>query len=115
VKVRKNAPLELFGPLGCGIQTGAGTVLRALQVGAGASFVVMGAGTVGLSAVMAARVAGATTQATASPPCSSHCSACTCRVVSVRPAGPLLRFDEINQAAEDTESGTVVKPIIRIS
>lgn len=61
VKVRDDAPLELLGPLGCGIQTGAGTVLRALRVGAGASFAVTGAGAVGLSAVMAARVAGATT------------------------------------------------------
>ena len=61
VKVRDDAPLELLGPLGCGIQTGAGTVLRALRVGAGASFAVTGAGAVGLSAVMAARAAGATT------------------------------------------------------
>ncbi|MFE9907223.1 zinc-binding dehydrogenase [Streptomyces clavifer] len=61
VKVRKDAPLELVGPLGCGIQTGAGTVLRALKVTAGSSFAVTGAGAVGLSAVMAARVAGATT------------------------------------------------------
>src|SRR5690606_1076925 len=57
----KDAPLELLGPLGCGIQTGAGTVLRALNVGVGSSFVVTGAGAVGLSAVMAAHVAGATT------------------------------------------------------
>jgi len=61
VKVRDDAPLELLGPLGCGIQTGAGTVWRALEVGPGASFAVTGAGAVGLSAVMAARVAGATT------------------------------------------------------
>jgi aryl-alcohol dehydrogenase len=61
VKVREDAPLELLGPLGCGIQTGAGTVLRALRVGAGASFAVTGTGAVGLSAVMAAHVAGATT------------------------------------------------------
>ena len=61
VKVRDDVPLELLGPLGCGIQTGAGTVLRALQVDAGASFAVTGAGAVGLSAVMAAQVAGATT------------------------------------------------------
>jgi len=61
VKVRKDAPLELLGPLGCGVQTGAGTVWRALEVGPGASFVVTGAGAVGLSAVMAAHVAGATT------------------------------------------------------
>lgn len=61
VKVRDDAPLELLGPLGCGIQTGAGTVLRALQVAAGSSFAVTGAGAVGLSSVMAAHVAGATT------------------------------------------------------
>ena len=61
IKVRRDAPLELLGPLGCGIQTGAGTVLNALRVSAGSSFAAFGAGAVGLSAVMAARVAGATT------------------------------------------------------
>jgi aryl-alcohol dehydrogenase len=61
VKVSREAPLELLGPLGCGIQTGAGSVLKALNVEAGASFVAFGAGAVGLAAVMAARVAGATT------------------------------------------------------
>jgi aryl-alcohol dehydrogenase len=61
VKVRKDAPLELLGPLGCGIQTGAGTVLNALRVEAGSSFAAFGAGAVGLSAVMAAVAAGATT------------------------------------------------------
>lgn len=61
VKVPKDAPLELLGPLGCGIQTGAGAVINALKVGPGSSFVAFGAGAVGLSAVMAARVAGATT------------------------------------------------------
>jgi Zn-dependent alcohol dehydrogenase len=61
VKVSKKASLELLGPLGCGIQTGAGSVLKAMKVEAGASFVAFGAGAVGLAAVMAARVAGATT------------------------------------------------------
>lgn len=61
VKVSKQAPLELLGPLGCGIQTGAGSVLNALKVEAGSSFVAFGAGAVGLAAVMAAKVAGATT------------------------------------------------------
>jgi aryl-alcohol dehydrogenase len=56
----KDVPLELLGPLGCGIQTGAGAVLKALNVHAGSSFVAFGAGAVGLSAVMAARVGGAT-------------------------------------------------------
>lgn len=61
VKVPKEAPLELLGPLGCGIQTGAGAVMNALKVGPGASFAAFGAGAVGLSGVMAARVVGATT------------------------------------------------------
>lgn len=61
VRVPKNAPLELLGPLGCGIQTGAGAVINALKVSPGSSFAAFGGGAVGLSAVMAARVAGATT------------------------------------------------------
>lgn len=61
VKVDADAPLTRMGPLGCGIQTGAGAVLNTLKVEAGSSFVVTGAGALGLSAVMAARVAGAST------------------------------------------------------
>lgn len=61
VVVDKALPLELLGPLGCGIQTGAGSILLALDVQPGTSVVVFGAGAVGLSAVMAAVVAGATT------------------------------------------------------
>ena len=61
IKVPDDAPLELLGPLGCGIQTGAGAVLNSLQVRSGSSFASYGAGAVGLSAVMAAKVAGATT------------------------------------------------------
>jgi aryl-alcohol dehydrogenase len=61
VKVDKDVPLELLGPLGCGIQTGAGAVLNALSVRAGSTIAIFGVGGVGLSAVMAARVAGATT------------------------------------------------------
>lgn len=61
VKVPSDAPLELLGPLACGVQTGAGAVMNALRVPAGASFAVFGSGSVGLSAIMAARVAGATT------------------------------------------------------
>jgi aryl-alcohol dehydrogenase len=61
VKVSPEAPLELLGPLGCGIQTGAGAVLNALHATAGSSLVVFGVGSVGLAAVMAAKVAGCTT------------------------------------------------------
>ncbi len=61
VVVDRSLPLELLGPLGCGIQTGAGSVLMAMGVRAGSSIAVHGAGAVGLAAVMAARIAGATT------------------------------------------------------
>lgn len=59
IKVRKDVPLELLGPLGCGVQTGAGAVINALKVGVGKSIAVFGTGSVGLSAVMAARLVGA--------------------------------------------------------
>ncbi len=61
VKVRRDVPLELLGPLGCGIQTGAGAVLNALRPRAGSSLVVFGTGSVGMIAIMAAVVAGCTT------------------------------------------------------
>ena len=60
VPVASDAPIEILGPLACGISTGAGAVLNALRPGVGASIVVYGAGAVGLSAVMAARLTGAT-------------------------------------------------------
>ncbi|MBK6599754.1 MAG: NAD(P)-dependent alcohol dehydrogenase [Proteobacteria bacterium] len=53
VRVPDDFPLELAGPLGCGIQTGAGAVLNTLQVEPGGSLAVFGVGSVGLSAVMA--------------------------------------------------------------
>jgi aryl-alcohol dehydrogenase len=55
------ADLPLMGPLACGIQTGAGTVMNALKVRPGTSFVCFGTGSVGLAAIMAARVEGAAT------------------------------------------------------
>lgn len=60
VPVSRELPLELLGPLGCGFQTGAGTVINSLGVRAGSSVVVAGVGAVGLAAVMAARTVGAT-------------------------------------------------------
>ena len=59
VKVPRTPPLELLAPLGCGLQTGVGTVINSLAVKAGSSIAVFGAGAVGLAAVMAARIVGA--------------------------------------------------------
>lgn len=59
VKVDKDVDLRLLGPLACGIQTGAGTVLRKLKPGFGDSIVIFGCGGVGLSGVMGAKLTGA--------------------------------------------------------
>ncbi len=59
VKVPRDLPLEVLAPLGCGLQTGAGTVMNSLEVAKGASIAIFGTGAVGLAAVMAARIVGA--------------------------------------------------------
>jgi aryl-alcohol dehydrogenase len=61
VKIDPAYDLTRLGPLGCGIQTGAGAVFNTLAVEAGSTFVVTGAGALGLAAVMAAKIAGAAT------------------------------------------------------
>ncbi len=58
VRVRGDVPLAALAPLGCSVQTGAGGVLNVLKPSAGSSIAVFGLGAVGLSAVMAARLAG---------------------------------------------------------
>jgi aryl-alcohol dehydrogenase len=58
VKLRKDVPLEVVCALACGGQTGAGAVLNVMKPKTGDSFAVFGAGTVGLSGLMAAKIAG---------------------------------------------------------
>ncbi len=60
VKVPDDVPLEILGPLGCGIQTGAGAVINALKARPGTSIAIFGVGPVGMSAVLAAVVSGCT-------------------------------------------------------
>lgn len=60
VPAADDVPLELLGPLGCGIQTGAGAVINSLNPQVGSSIVIFGAGSVGLSAVIAADIKGCT-------------------------------------------------------
>jgi aryl-alcohol dehydrogenase len=59
VVVPKNLSLEILAPLGCSMQTGAGTVMNSLKVANGKSLAVFGTGAVGMAAVMAARIVGA--------------------------------------------------------
>lgn len=58
VVIDRDLDLTLAAPLGCGVQTGAGTILNVLRPSEAASLVVFGAGAVGLSAMMAARTTG---------------------------------------------------------
>lgn len=61
VKVSNDFELERLGPLGCGVQTGAGAILNTLDVQPGSSVVILGVGSLGLSAVMAAKLVEAGT------------------------------------------------------
>jgi aryl-alcohol dehydrogenase len=56
VKVDDEADLSLVSPLGCGIQTGAGAVMNSFDCQPGSTLLVLGGGSVGLSAVMAGAV-----------------------------------------------------------
>lgn len=57
VKVDRDVDLALVAPMGCGIQTGAGAVINTLHPSMNSSVVVFGCGSVGMSALMGAKVA----------------------------------------------------------
>lgn len=59
VVVDRDLPIELLGPLGCGLLTGAGSMVNPLGVQPGMVVIVTGAGAVGLAAIMAAAALGA--------------------------------------------------------
>ena len=61
VVLPEDLPFEIAAPLGCGVQTGAGTVLNSLNCETSSSLIVTGCGVVGLSAVMAAKINGCQT------------------------------------------------------
>ena len=61
VHVPDDMDLRLAGPLGCGVQTGAGAVLNCLKPEPGSSIVIVGCGGVGMSALMAAKICGCKT------------------------------------------------------
>lgn len=59
VPVPDAVPLEILGPLGCGVQTGAGAAINSLALGPGQSLAIFGGGSVGLSALLGALAVGA--------------------------------------------------------
>jgi len=56
--VQDKLELELFAPLGCGFQTGSGTAINVAKIGPTDVLCVIGLGSVGLSAIMGARIQG---------------------------------------------------------
>ena len=58
VKLPDDLPFEIACPLGCGVQTGAGSILKSMDCRPGSPLLITGGGTVGLSAVMAAKIRG---------------------------------------------------------
>jgi aryl-alcohol dehydrogenase/geraniol dehydrogenase (NAD+) len=61
VAIDKSLPLEIMGPLGCGVQTGAGSVVISLGLKKGQSLAIFGGGAVGLSGLLGARAVEAGT------------------------------------------------------
>jgi S-(hydroxymethyl)glutathione dehydrogenase/alcohol dehydrogenase len=59
VPLPKAVPLEIAALIGCAVTTGVGAVLNTAKVEPGSSVVVFGAGGVGLSVIMGAKLAGA--------------------------------------------------------
>jgi aryl-alcohol dehydrogenase len=58
IKVDKDIPFPILASFGGDVQTGAGAVINILRPRPGSAVAIFGAGAVGLSAVMAARLAG---------------------------------------------------------
>jgi Zn-dependent alcohol dehydrogenase len=100
VPVDPSLPLDLLGPLACGLSTGVGAVLNVLRPHAGSSIVVYGA--VGLAAIMAVRNSGAT------------------RIIAVdRHEQGRFPFDELIthfpvERINAAEAGEVIKPVLRM-
>jgi S-(hydroxymethyl)glutathione dehydrogenase / alcohol dehydrogenase len=59
VKIDKDIPMDTASLIGCGVMTGAGAVFNTAKVQPGTTVAVFGAGGIGLSAIQAARIAGA--------------------------------------------------------
>jgi aryl-alcohol dehydrogenase len=58
VPLPRDIPFAVAATLGCGVQTGVGSILRSMACPAGSSLMVIGGGPVGLSAVIGAGLAG---------------------------------------------------------
>ncbi|GAA2676422.1 NAD(P)-dependent alcohol dehydrogenase [Actinoplanes palleronii] len=92
VPIPADFPAALAAPLGCGVQTGAGTVFTVLDPSPGDTVVIFGAGGVGLSALLAARTRD-------------------CRVIVVEPQPARRELARALGAAETVEPGVELRQI----
>lgn len=83
VVIADDVPDTVAAMFGCAVLTGAGAVLNSAGVTAGESVAVFGLGAVGLSAVMAARLAGAASIIAIDPNAAKHPLALECGATSV--------------------------------
>jgi S-(hydroxymethyl)glutathione dehydrogenase/alcohol dehydrogenase len=67
VPIRDDAPLEVAALVGCAVMTGYGAAVTRARVQAGSAIAIFGAGGVGLSAIMGARLAGVAVIAAVDP------------------------------------------------
>lgn len=100
VRMPPGLPPSVVAPLGCGGQTGAGTVLNRLRPAPGDALVVLGAGGVGLSALMAAVAAGCDPVVAVDPVASRRDLA-----VSLGATAALLPDDDLVAALRDVTGG----------
>jgi aryl-alcohol dehydrogenase len=135
VKIRRDAPLELLGPLGCGLQTGAGTHFALETSAVPAVFRLAVDGLRGLGTCVLVGSARAGTEVSFEMPWlqggrtvrgvvqgDSWPREFIPRLVDLFMEGkmPLDRlitaydFAEINRAAADASSGATIKPILRL-
>lgn len=111
VVVPDDAPLDLLGPLGCGVQTGAGGVINSLDPQAGSSIVVFGAGSVGLSALLGAKLKGCAETVVV------DLQNARLEVAEELGATATIDPEEVEDVAEavgDSESGEAIKPVLRL-
>ncbi len=59
VPISNSVPLELMGPLGCGVMTGAGAAINSIHIQPGQTLAIFGGGAVGLSALLGAKAVDA--------------------------------------------------------
>lgn len=101
VVVPADVPVEVAAMLGCAVLTGMGSVLRTGRLRSGEGVAVFGLGAVGLAAIMAARVAGASVVIGVDPVVSKHSIALAAGATHVVTPDQLASSNALSDATVD--------------